>query len=238
MGVTAPAREREHERRSYSQFCPVARSLDVLGERWTLLIVRELLTGSKRYRDLRDQLPGMWSNLLARRLRDLEAAGLVSRRTLSPPQTRSVYELTERGRGLGPVLYELARFGLPYLDMPTPEQPLTAHALDTGLRSLVLLEALPDRPLTVHLALDEGEWTMRVLAPQPGPLLDRVVLTPGRPDDADVVVHGSAPVLLWLRRHDLSYGDALAGDLVRVEGSPAAVDACLRLFGIDANGAA
>ncbi|HEY7136092.1 MAG TPA: helix-turn-helix domain-containing protein [Acidimicrobiia bacterium] len=236
--MTAPAPERDHERRSYGQFCPLARSLDVLGERWTLLVVRELLTGPKRYRDLRDALPGMWSNLLARRLRDLQAAGLVERRALPPAQTRSVYELTERGRALGPALYELARFGLPYLDMPTEEQPLTAHALDSGLRALVLIEALPSHALTVHLVLDEGQWTLRVHAPQPGPLADRVVVSTGPPDEADVVVRSSAPILLWLRRHDLSYDDALAADLVHVDGDPASVDAFLRMFGIDAPGAA
>jgi DNA-binding HxlR family transcriptional regulator len=238
--VTAPAPEREHERRSYGQFCPLARSLDVLGERWTLLVVRELLTGPKRYRDLRDALPGMWSNLLARRLRDLQDAGLVERRALPPAQTRSVYELTERGRALGPALYELARFGLPYLDMPTEEQPLTAHALDSGLRALVMIEALPSRPLTVHLVLDEGQWTLRVHGPQPGPLIDRVVVSPGAPDEADeadVVVRSSAPILLWLRRRDLAYDDALAADLVHVDGDAESVEAFLRMYGIETDDA-
>src|SRR5450759_1201303 len=105
-------------RRTYGQFCPVARALDLLGERWTLLIVRELLTGPQRYSDLRDHLPGMWSNLLAQRLRDLDAAGLVQRRELPPPAARLVYELTEQGRALAPVVYELARWGLELLDEP------------------------------------------------------------------------------------------------------------------------
>ena len=79
--------------RRYGQFCPIARALDLLGERWTLLIARELLVGPQRYSDLLAHLPGMWSNLLASRLRRLEDAGLVRRRWLEPPAARFVYEL-------------------------------------------------------------------------------------------------------------------------------------------------
>src|SRR5690349_21714059 len=100
-------------------------------------------------------------------------------------------------------------------------------------RSLVMIEALPAGPLTVHLVLDEGQWTLRVHGPQPGPLVDRVVVSSGPPDEADVVVRSSAPILLWLRRHDLSYDDALAADLVHVDGDPESVEAFLRMYGID-----
>src|SRR2546421_5058094 len=94
-----------HARRSYEQFCPLARALDVLGERWTLLVVRELLLGPRRFSDLRAHLPGIAPALLTQRLRDLEAAGLVRRAELPPPAARTVYELTERGRGLDAVVY-------------------------------------------------------------------------------------------------------------------------------------
>ena len=101
-------------RRGYNQACNVAGSLDLLGERWTLLIVRELLTGPRRYRDLLDALPGIGTNLLAARLKGLSEEGLVTQRRLPPPTPASVYELTEAGRALEPVLLELVRWGLRY----------------------------------------------------------------------------------------------------------------------------
>ena len=85
-------------RRTYNQICPLASALDLVGERWTLLVVRELLAGAKRYSDLQAGLPGLATDLLTARLRDLEAAGLVARRRLDPPSAANVYELTERGR--------------------------------------------------------------------------------------------------------------------------------------------
>src|SRR3712207_6674695 len=97
--------------RSYDQFCALAKALDVLGERWTLLVVRELLLGPKRYSDLLEGLPGIGTNLLATRLKTLEANGLVARRRLPAPAASTVYELTDRGRGLEPALYELMRWG-------------------------------------------------------------------------------------------------------------------------------
>jgi hypothetical protein len=100
-----------------------------------------------------------------------------------------------------------------------------------------MIEALPSRPLTAHLALDEGQWTLRVHGPQAGPLIDRVVVSRGAPDEADVVVRSSAPILLWLRRHDLSYDDALAADLVHVDGDTESVEAFLRMYGVDPAGA-
>ena len=85
-------------KRSYNQYCAVARALDIVGERWTLLIVRELLTGPKRFKDLLEGLPGIGTNLLTGRLKDLEGYGVVHRVTLPPPAASKVYELTELGR--------------------------------------------------------------------------------------------------------------------------------------------
>ena len=87
--------------RSYHQNCPIAKGLDVLGERWTLLILRELIGGPRRYGDLRAQLPGIATNLLADRLRELEDAGLVDREELPPPIARTVYTLSETGLAQG-----------------------------------------------------------------------------------------------------------------------------------------
>ncbi len=100
-------------RRNYGQECPIATGLDVLGERWTLLIVRELVGGARRYSDLRAELPGIATNLLAQRLTEMEAAGIVERTELPPPIARTVYILSDDGwRFVLPVLGALARYGL------------------------------------------------------------------------------------------------------------------------------
>ena len=97
--------------RSYDQYCPVAVALDTVGDRWTLLILRELLIGARRFTDVRAALPGLAPNLLTDRLRDLEREGLVERRELPPPAARTVYALTTEGRSTAPLLEALARFG-------------------------------------------------------------------------------------------------------------------------------
>jgi len=121
-------------RRSYGDSCGIARALDVVGERWSLLIVRELLLGPKRFADLRSGLPNVSANVLAQRLRELEAAGLVTRATLPPPVGSRVYELTERGQELEPVLVALGRFGR---DVPFPDGsgPLGPDAAVIALRT-------------------------------------------------------------------------------------------------------
>lgn len=102
-------------RRSYAQYCAVARGLDVIGERWTLLIVRELAFGPRRYTDLHADLPGISTDVLAARLKELEADGVVERRTFAPAAPVRVYDLTDRGRLLVPVVTALAEWGSPLL---------------------------------------------------------------------------------------------------------------------------
>src|SRR5205807_10631132 len=102
--------------RSYGQCCGLARALDIVGERWTLLIVRELVLSPRRYADLVEALPGNGRNLLAARLRRLEHEGLVRRRQLPPPAASRVYELTPDGRGLVPAVAWLARWGAERLE--------------------------------------------------------------------------------------------------------------------------
>src|SRR5436190_1495386 len=91
----------------YEQYCPMAHALDLVGERWALLVVRELMHGPKRYTDLADGLPGIGTNILASRLRDLEPCGIVAKRTLPPPAASRVYELTDYGRDLRPELVKI-----------------------------------------------------------------------------------------------------------------------------------
>jgi DNA-binding HxlR family transcriptional regulator len=120
--------------KSYEQYCPLAHALDLVGERWTLLVVRELVHGPKRYTDLVEHLPGIGTNILAGRLRDLEAAGIVQKRKLPPPAASRIYELTEYGEGLKPALRELALWGARSLGPPTHEDELfpgwVANALE------------------------------------------------------------------------------------------------------------
>ena len=118
----------------------MAHALDLIGERWALLVVRELMHGPKRYTDLVERLPGIGTNILASRLRDLEACGIVTKRTLPPPAASRVYELTEYGRDLRPAMRELALWGARSLGPPAAEDELfegwLANAVDIVLAPL------------------------------------------------------------------------------------------------------
>jgi DNA-binding HxlR family transcriptional regulator len=124
-------------RRHYDQYCGIAHALDLVGDRWALLVVRELMRGPLRYTDLVGHLPGIGTNILAARLRDLETGGIVVKRQLPPPAASRVYELTEYGQALRPVLRELGLWGARSLGPPTHEDELfpgwLANVLDTVL---------------------------------------------------------------------------------------------------------
>jgi DNA-binding HxlR family transcriptional regulator len=121
--------------RSYRQFCALGRALDVVGERWTLLVLRELLLGPRRFRDLLDGLPGIGPNLLTARLRHLEAEGLISQEVLPPPAASRVYVLTDRGRALDEALVALARWGMDPIAPPRPEDQLNPAWYALALRA-------------------------------------------------------------------------------------------------------
>jgi DNA-binding HxlR family transcriptional regulator len=160
----------------YDEYCPVAHALGLVGERWALLVVLELMRGPKRYTDLAENLRGIGTNILASRLRDLEAGGVVTKRTLPPPAASKVYELTDYGRELRPVIRELALWGARTLGPPTHEDELfpgwLANALDTVLA--------PRAPL--------GRFEFRV-GEEVSSLLDGEVLD-GPVENPDVVVEG------------------------------------------------
>ncbi|MGW6062517.1 winged helix-turn-helix transcriptional regulator [Streptomyces sp. NPDC055189] len=146
-------------RRSYDQYCAAARALDAVGDRWTLLIVRELLVGPRRYTDLHADLPGVSTDVLASRLKDMEREGLTTRRRLPPPSAAYVYELTEHGRGLLPVLQALAAWGAPALQERGPTDAVRAHWF-----ALPLLRGLAGLGVegVVQVRLEEGEFHVRV----------------------------------------------------------------------------
>ena len=120
--------------KAYHQYCPVAHALDQVGDRWELLIVRELMLGQRRYTDLAEALPGIGSNILASRLRDLEEAGIVRKTKLPPPWAVTVYELTERGRELDGVLRALASWGAPTLGPPEAGDCWSMYAVHARFR--------------------------------------------------------------------------------------------------------
>lgn len=121
--------------KTYGHYCPMAHALDLVGERWSLLIVRELLEDRQlRYTDLHNRLPGCGTNILAARLKDLERGGVVRRRRLPPPAASTVYELTEYGEGLRPVMHQLAHWGARSLGPPAGGEELEAGWLAGALR--------------------------------------------------------------------------------------------------------
>jgi len=184
--------------KTYDQYCPVAHALGVVGERWALLVVRELLQGPKRYTDLAEGLPGIGTNILASRLRDLEAAGGVTKKTLPPPAASRVYELTDYGLELKPVMRELALWGARSLGPPTAEDEFFPGWLVCPV-DMILGPIAP-----------AGRFEFRV-GDEIASLVDGVAHA-GPTDDPDVVVEGDAEGLYYLfieRRLD---GVSISGD--------------------------
>ena len=149
--------------KSYSQYCPVAHALDLVGERWALLIVRELMLGQRRYTDLAEALPKIGTNILAARLRDLEAAGIVRKAKLPPPAAVSVYELTETGRALDPVLHSLAHWGALTMGAPEPTDCWSMYAVQARFRPHAAVdgsyEIRFDEESAISLRVEDGQLT-------------------------------------------------------------------------------
>jgi DNA-binding HxlR family transcriptional regulator len=150
------------KRKSYEQYCALARTLDVVGERWTLLIVRDLLLGPKRYTDLRAGLPGIATDILTARLRTLEEAGFVRRRDLPPPAPATVYELTEMGNRLGPAIRALGQVGLTMLGSPQPGEDVRPERFVVGLHASFRREEFADLTETYELVIDSQPFTVEV----------------------------------------------------------------------------
>ncbi|MGW1135720.1 winged helix-turn-helix transcriptional regulator [Streptomyces griseoluteus] len=167
-------------RRRYDQYCSAARALDLVGDRWTLLIVRELLAGPRRYTDLHADLPGVSTDVLASRLKDMERDGITARRKLPPPGAAYVYELTGRGRDLLPVLHALGEWGSPELAERRPTDAVRAHW--SALPLLAVLSAAGLGAGVAEVGTEEGEFHLYV----------------GAQDDP-VYGHGPAPVAVDAR---------------------------------------
>ncbi|MEU0969885.1 winged helix-turn-helix transcriptional regulator [Streptomyces sp. NPDC005917] len=197
-------------RRSYDQYCSAARALDVVGDRWTLLIVRELLAGPRRYTDLHADLPGVSTDVLASRLKDMERDGVTTRRRLPPPAAAYVYELTGRGRELLPVLQALGSWGEPELGERRPTDAVRAHWF-----ALPLLRALDGEGL-VEVHLEEGDFHLYAGA-EDGPVYG-AGHAPREPDARFVLDAGTCAALA---RGELSLADAVRAGRATVTGDGA-----------------
>jgi DNA-binding HxlR family transcriptional regulator len=154
-------------RRSYDQYCPLARGLDVIGERWTVLIIRELLAGPRRYTDLHADLPGVSTDVLAARLKEMEQDGLITHHRLAPPAAAAVYELAPRGRDLLPALTALADWGAAGLAQRRPTDALRAHWFAIPLMRQLADLAAPCTGI-VSVQLDEGAFHVLISDAGPG----------------------------------------------------------------------
>ncbi len=188
--------------RSYQHFCAVAKALDVIGDRWVLLIVRELMSsGPSRYTDLLHGLPGIATNLLADRLKEMEQAEIVRAWAAPPPVATTLFELTERGQALRPLLEELGRWGSPLMGPPQPGVEFRSHWLVFPLDAY-LEDRTPDRP-PIAIEVRTGDEPMVIEA------VDGTVRTRrGTVERPDAVVTGRPGLILGLLSGRLGLAEA------------------------------
>jgi DNA-binding HxlR family transcriptional regulator len=209
--------------RSYNQYCGLAYALDIVGERWTLLIVRELVAGPRRFTDLAGGLPGISTNLLAERLKQLEQQAVIRRRRLPPPAGSTVYELTALGQSLEPALIELGRWGSQFV----PASAEGASLLNVGSYALTLKtffrpELARDVDETYELRVDDEVLHVRIREGE-------IDVRQGAAPAARMVLHADMPTYLALLGGQLQPDDAIAGGRIRVAGDVAALRRFLRI---------
>jgi DNA-binding HxlR family transcriptional regulator len=210
-------------KRTYGQYCGLAGALDLVGERWTLLIIRELLMGPKRYTDLRAGLPGIASNLLADRLDHLEEAGLVGREQLPPPAPAIVYRLTERGQGLETAIIELGRWGGLALGAPEPDQDFRASWFALGMRATFRPAIAPPASATYEFHIGDETFHLEVAAGE-------VRAEQGPAASPALTLESDAPTFLALLGGQLTAGQALRSGAAKLHGSRRELQRVLRMF--------
>jgi DNA-binding HxlR family transcriptional regulator len=208
--------------RTYGDLCGIARALDVIGERWALLVVRELILGPKRFTDLRTGLPHVGPDVLAQRLRELEAAGVLRRRTLPPPAASRVYELTDRGRALEPVLLELGRWGSA-APVPAGNPRLGVDSTMIALRTVFDARAAGDIAATYELRLHDQVFRARVAE-------GRLELERGGAREADATIACDPMTLGAMLWQGYALADAERAGTAVVEGDRRAAARFLKLF--------
>jgi DNA-binding HxlR family transcriptional regulator/putative sterol carrier protein len=208
--------------RSYGDGCGIAHALDLVGERWALLVVRELVLGPKRFTDLRGGLPKASPNVLAQRLRELEQAGIVRRRRLPPPAGSSVYELTEWGLELEPIMVALGGWALRSPSFPE-DAPVSVDSVALALTSMFNADAADGFNAVIELRLGENRFRIRVAD-------GRIELARGEADDRDAIIDAdldSLRAVLWQGRE---LAEALRDGDIRIEGDRRAVARFVLLF--------
>ncbi len=209
--------------RAYLQYCPVAHSLELVGERWALLIVRDLLKGPKRYSDLLAGLPGLGTNILAARLKELEEGGVVRKRKLPPPANVNVYELTEYGAQLEEVIQALGRWGFRSLGPPPANCPMPEGWLVQGARTMFDPDRAGDLRESYEVRCGDEVVTIRVAD-------GRIEADLGGSGDVDAVFELDAGTVFALASGEMDAKDAIAHGLARVEGDPRALERFFSVF--------
>ena len=220
-----PAQTVKPSRRSYDQYCAVARGLDVIGDRWTLLLVRDLLLGPKRYKDLLTGLPGIGTNLLADRLKELESAGLIERTTLPPPAGSSVYQLTETGQALESVMFALGRWGARFLGTPRKTDVMVPRAYFVAMRSIFDAQAAAGLAETYEIRIDDLVFEVRIRE-------GRLTTSEGRSANPDAIFRMDVETLNALMFSQLAPAAALKrGRVEIVKGDRRAFDRFVKIIG-------
>ncbi|MDQ5854594.1 MAG: winged helix-turn-helix transcriptional regulator [Chloroflexota bacterium] len=212
--------------RSYNQYCGLAYALDIVGERWTLLIIRELIAGPRRFKDLMVGLPDISTNLLAERLKHLEQQGILRRRVLPPPAGSTVYELTALGQALEKTLLELGKWGSQFV----PPSMEGATVLRLGSYALTFKTFFrPDQAQGVDetYALHIDNEVLQVQIKE-----GEIHVQQGETRRADVVFHTDMPSFLGLFSGQINPDEAISGGLIRIEGDPSALRRFLHICGL------
>ena len=213
--------------RSYSQLCGIAAALDVVGDRWSALVVRDLLLGPLRFGDLADGLPGIGTNTLTTRLKHLETCGVVHRRLLDRPDRGTVYELTAYGRELEPVLLALGRWGTKSMGLLPSDVTSRSRWLVAAMLAFHDAGRRVPRATTWELRLTDGAFTVRAVG-------KGLTVTAGAPDDRDLVVTVADEDLHGLLTHRLDPAEAVAAGLVTLDGDASAFARLIDLFAFPA----
>lgn len=207
----------------FEQFCPIAHALDLVGERWSLLIVRELMQGPRRYTDLGAGLPGIGTNILATRLRTLEEGGIVRRRKLPPPAASTVYELTEYGAQLSEPMHALARWGIRSLGPPAPGDELAPAWGLNAFPALFDPTAAAGLTATWVLRIDDDVFTVRLTDGALG-------VEVGETDAPDLALATDAATFWALASGDLDPRDAVADGRLEAQGDDELLARCFRVL--------
>jgi len=208
--------------RTYCDGCAAAHALDLIGERWALLVVRELLLGPKRFTDLRAGLPSVSPNVLAQRLRELERAGVVRRRKLPPPAASRVYELTDWGMELEPVIIRLGRWGARSPSRPR-DAGLGVDSLILSFRTMFDPRAADGLNASYELRLGEESFRAEVAD-------GRFEVARGGTDRPDAIIEADPATLAALVYEGRELAEALRSGDIRIEGEREAVERFLMLF--------